>query len=52
LKHAPALDVGEDIDVELMAWDRWSADGLLQSPQAYYVAATAMAERWMAADQA
>jgi len=49
LEHAPSLDVGEDIEVALMSWDKWATDGLIGSPQAYYVAATLMAQRWIAA---
>jgi ADP-ribose pyrophosphatase len=48
LEADQALDPGEDIEVVAMAWERW-LDVMTQEPsQAYYVAASFMAERLLA----
>lgn len=52
LVHAtPELDVGEDIETALMAWSAWLGTGLQEAPQAYYVAASLLADRWKATRQ-
>lgn len=51
LTHAPELDVGEDIETTLMAWSGWLETGLQEAPQAYYVAASLLVDRWKATRQ-
>jgi 8-oxo-dGTP pyrophosphatase MutT (NUDIX family) len=45
---AQRLDPGEDIEVEPMAWKEWLETMIEEPSQAYYVAASFIAERWMA----